>query len=88
VGAFDTVVVDDLAQAKTEYGDLIQAANDGFFSWESAVELGAVVAGRRKPKGRTLFKSGGAALEDVAVASMIYDRAMQSGRSYPGVELV
>jgi len=88
VGAFDTAVVDDLAQAKTEYGDLIQAANDGFFSWESAVELGAVVAGRRKPKGRTLFKSGGAALEDVAVASMIYDRAMQSGRSYPGVELV
>ena len=87
VVAFDTIVVDDLAQAKTEYGDLIGAANDGVFSWESAVELGAFVVGKSKPIGRTLFKSGGAALEDVAVASMIYDRAMKSGGSYPSVEL-
>jgi len=87
-GSFDTLVVDDLAQAKIEYGDLIQAARDGTFSWDSAVELGAVVAGRRRPRGRTLFKSGGAALEDIAVASMIYDKATESGRSYPNVELV
>jgi ornithine cyclodeaminase/alanine dehydrogenase-like protein (mu-crystallin family) len=88
VGIFDTVAVDDLAQAKVEYGDLIEAANDGTFSWQSAVELGAIVAGRSKPGGRTLFKSGGAAFEDVAVASMIYDRAMESGRPFLGVELV
>jgi alanine dehydrogenase len=88
VGSFDTVVVDDLAQAKIEYGDLIQAAQDGAFSWEEAVELGAIVAGERKPRGRTLFKSGGAAIEDVAVASAIYDSAAKSGRSYPSVELV
>lgn len=88
IGAFSSVVVDDIAQAKIEYGDLIQAAENGFFSWESAIELGSVVAGKRKPEGRTLFKSGGAALEDVAVASMIYDRAMESPRSYPSFELV
>jgi len=88
VGSFETVVVDDLPQAKVEYGDLIQAVREGTFSWGSAVELGSVVAGRRKPKGKTLFKSGGAALEDVAVASMLYDKAMKSGRSYPSVELV
>jgi len=88
VGTFVTVAVDDLAQAKVEYGDLIQAVNDGVFSWESAVELGAVVAGKKRPEGRTLFKSGGAALEDVAVASMIYDRATKSGGSYPSLELV
>jgi ornithine cyclodeaminase/alanine dehydrogenase-like protein (mu-crystallin family) len=41
-----------------------------------------------KPEGRTLFKSGGVALEDVAIASMIYDRAAKSSRSYPVVELV
>lgn len=87
VGVFDTIAVDDLAQAKIEYGDLIQAANDGVFSWESAIELGSIVAGKNRPLGRTLFKSGGAALEDVAVASMIYDRAAKSGRSYPSVEL-
>jgi len=88
VGSFSTITVDDIAQAKMEYGDLIQAAKEGIFSWESAVELGTVVAGKRKPEGRTLFKSGGAALEDVAVASMIYDKAMKSSRSYPSIELV
>ena len=87
VGAFATVVVDDAAQAKTEYGDLIQAASDGLFSWESAVELGAIVAGKKKPEGRTLFKSGGAAFEDVAVASLIYDRASRSSKPYPSVDL-
>jgi len=87
VGAFDTIVVDDIAQATEEYGDLIQAAKDGVFSWESAVELGAILARTRKPEGRTLFKSGGMALEDVAVASMIYDRATSSG-SFTSVELV
>jgi ornithine cyclodeaminase/alanine dehydrogenase-like protein (mu-crystallin family) len=88
VGAFGTIAVDDIAQAKMEYGDLIQAARDGVFSWESAVELGTIVARRRRPEGRTLFKSGGAALEDVAVASMIYDRATKSSMSYLSVELV
>lgn len=88
VGSFDTVVVDDMDQGRVEYGDLIQAADAGTFSWSEAIELGAVVAGARKPRGRTLFKSGGAALEDVAAASVIYDKAMKSGRSYPSVSLV
>ncbi len=86
VGAFDTVVVDDIAQGQAEYGDLILASRAGTFSWESAVELASVVAGRSRAKGRTLFKSGGAALEDVAVASMLYDRAVESGRRYPVFE--
>lgn len=87
VGTFDAVVVDDIHQGKTEYGDLILAAQAGRFSWGSALELGAVVAGRAKASGRTLFKSGGVALEDVAVASMLYDKARRSGRSYTEVEL-
>ncbi len=76
VGSFGAVVVDDLPQAKVEYGDLIQAVKAGAFTWESAVELSSVVAGKVKPKGRTLFKSGGAAIEDVAVASMLYEKAI------------
>ena len=87
VRAFRTIAVDDIAQAKVEYGDLIQAAKTGAFLWDRAVELGAYVAGRRKPEGKTLFKSGGAAFEDVAVASMIYDRAAKSPKSYPSIEL-
>jgi alanine dehydrogenase len=87
VGSFGTVVVDDLPQAKQEYGDLILASKAGLFEWESAKELGSVVAGHITPSGRTLFKSGGAALEDVATASMIFDKAMKSGKPYPNVEL-
>ena len=88
VGSFGMVVVDDLPQAKVEYGDLIQAVKAGAFTWETAVELSSVVAGKVKPKGRSLFKSGGAAIEDVAVASMLYEKAMSSGKSYPSVDLV
>ncbi len=87
VGSYSAVVVDDLPQAKLEYGDLIGAAKAGAFSWESAVELASVVAGRSSVSGHTLFKSGGAALEDVAVASMLYDKALKSGSRYPNVKL-
>lgn len=87
VGLFDAVVVDDLPQSKLEYGDLIQAARAGEFDWDSAVELGAVVAGRRPVEGKTLFKSGGVAIEDVAAASLVYDKAKASGR-YPDYPLV
>jgi alanine dehydrogenase len=80
VGAFGTVVVDDLPQAKIEYGDLIRAEKAGTFRWESAVELGAVVAGKKKPAGKTLFKSGGAAIEDVAAANLVYEKAKALGR--------
>jgi ornithine cyclodeaminase/alanine dehydrogenase len=87
VGSFDTVAVDDLPQAKVEYGDLIQASRAGMFSWDRAAELKDFVAGKSRPRGRTLFKSGGAALEDVAVASMLYEKAMNSGHKYPNVDL-
>jgi alanine dehydrogenase len=87
LGTFGTLVVDDLPQAKIEYGDLIQAVRRGDFTWDSAVDLGSIVAGRVKPSGRTLFKSGGVAIEDVAVASMLYDKAMNSGKRYSSVEL-
>lgn len=81
--AFQTVVVDDIPQAKDEYGDLILAADAGSFSWDSALELCDVVTGRAAAKGRTLFKSGGVALEDVALASALYDKARSDPR-YPG----
>jgi ornithine cyclodeaminase/alanine dehydrogenase-like protein (mu-crystallin family) len=62
-----------------EYGDLIMAESAGQFAWKGARELGLVVAGKGTPKGKTLFKSGGVAIEDVAVASHIYDKAMAAG---------
>lgn len=80
VGRFGTVVVDDLPQARVEYGDLIQAAEAATFSWDAAVELKDVVAGGVRARPPTLFKSGGVALEDVALGSLVYDRALESGR--------
>ncbi|HEV2226763.1 MAG TPA: ornithine cyclodeaminase family protein [Nitrososphaerales archaeon] len=88
VASFGTVVVDDLPQAKVEYGDLIRAEKAGRFSWDTAVELKDVVGKLVRLRGRTLFKSGGVALEDVAVASMLFEKASNSGKSFPEVELV
>lgn len=79
VAEFETVVVDDLLQSKVEAGDLIGAEREGLFSWDRAVELKDVLGGRVRPKGRTLFKSNGVAIEDVAAASLVYDRALERG---------
>ena len=79
IGKFQTVAVDDLAQSKLESGDLVGAEKKGFFSWEKAVELKDIVGGKVQPAGRTLFKSNGVAIEDVAAASLVYDKAMKRG---------
>ena len=82
VGEFQTVVVDDIGQSKVEAGDLVGAQSEGFFSWDRAIELKEVVRGRIRPNGRTLFKSNGVAIEDVAAARLVYEKAVKNGR-YP-----
>jgi alanine dehydrogenase len=77
VSLFRTVVADDIVQAKSEAGDLVMAASSGKLSWDSVFELCDVVSGRVTPQGKTLFKSTGVAIEDVAVASVVYDRAVR-----------
>jgi len=84
VASFESIFVDDLSQGKAEYGDLLEAASAGKFAWDDAIELGSVVAGKASPRGRTLFKSGGVAIEDVAVASLLYDKATRNGTVRPG----
>lgn len=80
VASFRTVAVDDVPQGMKEYGDLIKAASSGCFDWADAVPLSSIVDGSVKPDSPSLFKSGGAALEDIAVASLVYDKALESGR--------
>jgi alanine dehydrogenase len=85
-----TVVVDQLATAQMESGDLIQAAEAGKFDWGEAVELGSVVAGRwERPDqpGITLFESHGLALWDVAAASVVLAAARKRG-GYEEIELL
>ena len=79
----ETVVVDDLAQARIEAGDLIWAAERQAFRWERAVELRDVVAGRvpgrSGPEAITLFESQGLGMEDVAAAMEVYEQAVAQG---------
>jgi ornithine cyclodeaminase/alanine dehydrogenase-like protein (mu-crystallin family) len=79
------VVTDDIPQAKTEAAEFIDLAKAGQLDWSRVRPLHEVVTASlpRDPGALTLFKSLGVGLEDVAVASIIYDRAMASGRFKP-----
>lgn len=74
------VTADSIEQARMEAGDLIQAAAEGAFDWERAIELSAVVAGsqtgRGDPRQITLFESQGLAIEDIAVARYVYRQVL------------
>ncbi len=78
------VAVDDLIQAKSEAAELLFAHERRKFSWESAIPLADIVSGHRQgrktPEDITLFKSLGVALEDIAVAAVVYEKAREAGR--------
>jgi len=89
VARADLIVCDSLEQARLEAGDLLLAgaAPDGTDALDGAVELGALLAGthpgRVDPRSITLFKSLGLGLEDLAAASLVYDRAVEAGAGRP-----
>ena len=77
------VMTDSIEQARHEAGDLVQPIRDGVLTWEQVHELSQLVAGkvsgRQRPDDVTLFKSLGIAIEDVAVAAFVYERAKKEG---------
>ncbi len=77
------VAADSKEQARLEAGDLVQPIRDGLLTWDRIHEISDVVSGRvsgrRSAEDRTLFKSLGIALEDVAVAAFVYERARKEG---------
>jgi ornithine cyclodeaminase/alanine dehydrogenase-like protein (mu-crystallin family) len=80
------LVTDDVAQAKTEAGEFIDLAKAGRLDWSTVKPLHELIGAQKKLRGDrdiTLFKSLGVGLEDVAVASVVYERAMASGRFSP-----
>ncbi len=80
-----TVVVDQLATAKLESGDLIRAQTAGKFDWDRAIELSSVLAGNwRAPAepGITLFESHGLAIWDLAAASVVIPAARERGLGF------
>ncbi len=77
-----TIVVDQLATAKLESGDLLQAQAAGTFEWDRATELGSVLSGKWRPPaepGITLFESHGLAIWDLAAASVVVPAARERG---------
>ncbi|MBX9774276.1 MAG: ornithine cyclodeaminase family protein [Xanthobacteraceae bacterium] len=80
------VVTDSIEQAKVEAAEFIDLAKAGRFDWSTVKPLHEIVTGPRiahAGQGHTLFKSLGVGLEDVAAASIVYDRAVASGRFKP-----
>jgi ornithine cyclodeaminase/alanine dehydrogenase-like protein (mu-crystallin family) len=79
----DCIVVDQIEDAQIESGDLVGPVARGITHWDRMHELGAVVCGkapgRKGPNEVTLFKSNGLAIEDVAVAQKVLERARAEG---------
>lgn len=75
----DHIACDSVEACKLEAGDFVAALEDGSLDWPRVHELSDVVLGREtgraNPEDITLFKSVGIALEDLAVAVRIYERA-------------
>lgn len=83
VSRADRIVVDSLEQSRDEAGDLIAPFENHPERWREVRELSQVVAGefpgRAGDREITLFKSNGVALEDVAAAVRVYERARAEG---------
>jgi ornithine cyclodeaminase/alanine dehydrogenase-like protein (mu-crystallin family) len=76
------ILVDELEQAKVESGDILYAVGKGRVAWSQVKELGAVIAGRLRPKlgdGVILFESHGLAVQDMAISLEAHKIARERG---------
>ena len=73
----DMIVVDDLAAARADSGDLVEACQTRIARWEDIVPLEKFVAeGAPQPRPkRIFFQSNGIADEDLAVGKYVLDQA-------------
>ena len=78
----EKLVVDSIEQARIECGEFLPVLVPGRRHWDEVQELKDIVAkrsGRETSDERTLFKSLGIGLEDVALGALIYERAKARG---------
>jgi alanine dehydrogenase len=78
-----SIIVDSKDQARIEAGDFVQALEEGSIHWADIHELGQVIVGRYTGRAHaedvTMFKSLGIAIEDIAVAARVYQKALETG---------
>ena len=75
------ITVDSIDQAHLEAGELVTGVEKGVITWERVRELRHFIGGepgaaRKSTDEITIFKSLGLAIEDVAAASLVYERAL------------
>jgi alanine dehydrogenase len=77
------ICCDSKEQARLEAADIAEPVEQGVLDWLEVHELAEVVGGEVQGRAReediVLFKSLGIAAEDVAVAKLVYDRALERG---------
>jgi alanine dehydrogenase len=77
------VCCDSKEQARLEAADVAEPVEQGVLDWLEVHELAEVVGGdvqgRARDEDIVLFKSLGIAAEDIAVAKLVYDRALERG---------
>ena len=83
VAACDLIVCDVVDEVITETGDMLAAVRDGVAFTSKIVSLNQLVSqarpdGAAKPR-MPLFKSVGSALQDLAVAELVFDKACAQG---------
>lgn len=73
----DLIVTDDIAAAKADSGDLVEACQTGIARWEDILPLEKIVAeGVPQPRPKQIFfQSNGIADEDLAVGKYVFDQA-------------
>ena len=73
----DLMVTDDIAAAKADSGDLVEACQTRIARWEDILPLEKIAAdGVSQPRPRRIFfQSNGIADEDLAVGKFVLDQA-------------
>ena len=77
IGQMDLIIVDDVAAARTDSGDLIDACQNGIARWEDVLPLEKFAGSgpsQPRPK-RIFFQSNGIADEDLAVGRYVLEQA-------------
>ena len=71
------VVTDDVSQARLEGGEFRMLEQAGRMDWQRLIPLSHLLAegaSKRSPESITVFKSLGCGVEDLAIASLFYDK--------------
>lgn len=85
IGRAAMVVADALAEVLHDSGDMIAAREAGFDPERSTVSLHDLLGGRtpRPDRGIAVYKSTGSGFQDIVIAEMLYDRAVERGIGTP-----